>query len=596
MRGIGRKRWSLSFSRPSFPLQTLQQFNSFRLGHSSRSAPSPCVGSSSTTRALSSFVQNHNEWFEDTTGRWLFNDARRREERIRMFDVHELCRLAADSVGRRPSDIIRFEKLAEGTSNRVFRITMDDNFQMIARIPYPVVHAKYLVVASEVATLSLLRSAGLPVPQVYGYSPTADNPTRTEYIFMECMPGTDLGDVWHDLGKKEIASFMRELVDLEAKMMALEFPACGGVYFSEDLANAPGPAVRGIKLKDPRFCIGPELDICFWQGRRAELNVDRGPYGTVEAVLTAPAEKELAYLRDYGRPLLPLNRFKREYYDFQPQLPSDHANNLRAYLRLIPFLTPRDPALGRFCLRHPDLSPRNIMVVSSHDDASRPTVVGLIDWQYTTVRPLFLQSSVPRSFDNSDDSASREMVRPRLPDDFADLGENEQEEARERYRRRLVHYYYAGHTQVSNDDHTASLTEPGNALRGNLFYHAGQPWCGEPHELKATLVRAAGWWDVFSGPRGAPCPVVFDVDDVARTTKRSAEIQEADGLRGSVRTMLGAAGPDTDWMPAERYEESMKRAVELKQLMLEAAESDEDRARIEANWYFGDFDEAEYDL
>jgi hypothetical protein len=51
---------------------------------------------------------------------------------------------------------------------------------------------KYFAVASEVATMTLLRSSGLPIPKVYGYSPVPDNAAETEYIFMEFVQGTGL--------------------------------------------------------------------------------------------------------------------------------------------------------------------------------------------------------------------------------------------------------------------------------------------------------------------------------------------------------------------------------------------------------------------
>ena len=123
------------------------------------------------------------------------NDALRHEERRRDFDVDELCRLAAQSVRRSPQDILAFAKLAEGGFNRTFLITMLDGFQMVARIPYPATVPKYYAVASEVATMAFLRSSGLPIPEVYGYSPASDNAAKTEYIFMEFMRGTKLSDI-----------------------------------------------------------------------------------------------------------------------------------------------------------------------------------------------------------------------------------------------------------------------------------------------------------------------------------------------------------------------------------------------------------------
>ena len=91
-------------------------------------------------------------------------------------------------------------KPAEGGFNRTFLITMRDGFQMVTRIPYPATFPKYYALASEVATMASLRSSGLPIPKVYGYSPALDNAAETEYIFMEFVRGSTLSDVWLDLG------------------------------------------------------------------------------------------------------------------------------------------------------------------------------------------------------------------------------------------------------------------------------------------------------------------------------------------------------------------------------------------------------------
>lgn len=70
---------------------------------------------------------------------------------------------------------------------------MQDGFEMIARIPYLTTEPRNLLVASEVATMDYLRSHGVPIPKIYGYSSTSHNPAGTEYVFMEVNPGTNLG-------------------------------------------------------------------------------------------------------------------------------------------------------------------------------------------------------------------------------------------------------------------------------------------------------------------------------------------------------------------------------------------------------------------
>jgi len=203
------------------------------------------------------------------------NDALRHKERRRVFNVNGLSRLAAESVDRSPDDIVSLEKLAEGGFNRTFLITMRDDFQLIARIPYLVTVPKPYAVASEVATMDFLRSSGLPIPNVYGYSPTSDNAAETEHIFMEFVDGTKLSDIWFDLGEREVESVVRQLVQLETKMMSVSFPAGGSLYYVQDLERVAGKP--GIPLKDERFCIGPDVRLPLWYGRRSLLDVDRGP-------------------------------------------------------------------------------------------------------------------------------------------------------------------------------------------------------------------------------------------------------------------------------------------------------------------------------
>ena len=65
------------------------------------------------------------------------------------------------------------------------------------------------------------RSSGLPIPNVYGCSPTSDNVAETEYTFMEFVHGTKLSDIWFDLEEPEIESVVCQLVQLEARMMSV---------------------------------------------------------------------------------------------------------------------------------------------------------------------------------------------------------------------------------------------------------------------------------------------------------------------------------------------------------------------------------------
>lgn len=291
------------------------------------------------SRAFSSVSDSPDDLFNYSSGRWLVNDDLRLAERRREFDVDELCRLAAQSVGRSSQAIDTFVKLTEGDFNRTFLLTMHGGFEMVARIPHPVTVPKFYAIASEVATTCFLRSSGLPVPEVYDYSPSSDNVAKTEYIFMEFMRSTKLSDVWLELEEPDIVSALRHLALLESRMISIPFPAGGSLYHTNELEKVAGRTC--VPLNDKRFCVGPDARLHMWFGRRLQLDVDRGPYEIAEAALVATARKELMHLEQFGRPLLPFQRERREAYGYKEQSPSDHMKNFERYLLIASRSSPR---------------------------------------------------------------------------------------------------------------------------------------------------------------------------------------------------------------------------------------------------------------
>ncbi|KAJ3849273.1 hypothetical protein EV368DRAFT_67568 [Lentinula lateritia] len=191
---------------------------------------------------------------------------------------------------------------------------------MVARIPYTVTIPKFYTIANGVATMRFLSSSELPIPEVYDYSPSSDSAAETEYIFMEFIRGANSSDVWLDLEEAEISSVLRQLVQLESCMMSIHFPAGRSLYYTEDLEKMTGR--RGILLNDERFCVGVD----------ARSLIDE----SAEAALEAVARKEIAYLTQFGRPLLPFQRERRESYEHKDQLPSKHIKNFERYLLMAP--------------------------------------------------------------------------------------------------------------------------------------------------------------------------------------------------------------------------------------------------------------------
>lgn len=137
--------------------------------------------------------------------------------------------------------------------------------------------------------MDFLRSKGLPIPKVYSYSLTSENEAGTEYILMEYVEGTDLSEIWFDLHEDEVISLMDQISKLESAMMTISFPAGGSIYYATDLKELSGEEgvpldgrvseqAESNPLEKERFCIGPDVGMPLWYGRRECLDVFRGPW------------------------------------------------------------------------------------------------------------------------------------------------------------------------------------------------------------------------------------------------------------------------------------------------------------------------------
>lgn len=312
------------------------------------------------------------------------------------------------------------------------------------------------------------------------------------------------------------------------------------------------------------------------------------------SALIAGAKKEIAYLTKFGQPLHPFQRLRREIYNYQKQSPLDHLNSLDRYLRITPHLIPHNnKTLTRSTLRHPDLQPNNVFV------SDKLEITGLIDWQHCAILPLFLQCGIPNSLQNYGDAISESLTTPDLPPDFDELSESRQFEQVVLLRRRQLHYFYVAMTAKLNPTHYDALAYDFSMLRRKLFDHASYPWEGDNVTLKADLISLMENWSSIAAPElsprddsRAPCPISFPEDEVIECKRLNAAHIEADEQLQACRDVIGI-GPE-GWVPLEQYEETKQREIKLKADALEAAESEEERARLSEHWIFDDFDEEEY--
>ncbi|PYH96881.1 hypothetical protein BO71DRAFT_374436 [Aspergillus ellipticus CBS 707.79] len=131
------------------------------------------------------------ELFSYTPGRFLYNETSRLRERYIKFDPEALLYTKY------------IYKITEGGFNRVFLITIQDGFQAIVKTLYNIAGLRHYTTASEAATLQFLYSKDLPVPKIYRYTSSKDNPSSIEYIVMEKAPGISLATIQYTLSKKQ---------------------------------------------------------------------------------------------------------------------------------------------------------------------------------------------------------------------------------------------------------------------------------------------------------------------------------------------------------------------------------------------------------
>lgn len=96
-----------------------------------------------------------NDFFEYTRGRFVSNEEHELSIRRVKFDMNELARVAAESVGSR--ECVHIEKLPDGMFNKTFQFTMANGAEVVGKVPNPNAGQAHFTTASEVATMDFVR-------------------------------------------------------------------------------------------------------------------------------------------------------------------------------------------------------------------------------------------------------------------------------------------------------------------------------------------------------------------------------------------------------------------------------------------------------
>ena len=205
------------------------------------------------------------DFYRYTSGRWLWAEEERLQERYKRFNVSGLQQIAAKASGAQ--SCVSITKLAEGGFNKVFRLSMDNGAVVIARIPNPNIGPAFKVTASEVTTMDLVRFnlqacisswaklmrieqvrnvIGIPVPKVLAWDGRSSNSAESEYILMEVARGAPLEGLWVEMDLGEKFKVVDDVIAIQQKLQSVAFSrfGCpGSVFESFSDANESATAI-----------------------------------------------------------------------------------------------------------------------------------------------------------------------------------------------------------------------------------------------------------------------------------------------------------------------------------------------------------------
>ncbi|KAI7206538.1 hypothetical protein KC343_g10570 [Hortaea werneckii] len=332
---------------------------------------------------------DNEDFYRYTSGRWLWNEESRLQERYKKFNVPGLKSLAAKASGAQ--SCISMVRLAEGGFNKVFRLDMDNGEVMMARIPTPVVGPISQALASEVATMDFARNVlDIPVPKVIAWDGKTANAAGCEFILMEQAKGKSLAAIWPDMELEEKFKIVEEVVAIQKKLQSVAFSSYGTLYYKSDAAgysssiDIDGSLPPSAKMYAKyRFVVGPLAERSFWEPEHAGPAIDRGPWPSAQSYLRAISQRE--------RSKCPLKDAPADPQDDSDLLDSPQArlSLLHKFGAVSAYLPPSQQSLNRGTLFHWDLRAPNLFIEDGR-------ITSLIDWQDVWIAPLFMQERGPQ--------------------------------------------------------------------------------------------------------------------------------------------------------------------------------------------------------
>ncbi|KAF8989695.1 hypothetical protein BDQ17DRAFT_1434297 [Cyathus striatus] len=322
------------------------------------------ISTSSGTSSSMMSAEEEEYFYRNTSTRWFQNEKHELQQRYLKYNIPALKKAAVDAVEGAKS-VVNFNKLEDAGFNKLVTITIDNGQDVVARLACSNVGPVEQVVESEVATMEFACTRlGLPVPRVLGW---CSKPEATDvsaaYIIMENVKGDPIFMVWDSYGS---------------------------IYYHDAIKDS-----HCIPIDDT-YALGPALPLCMNNLKRDQIDVSRGPWTSVKQYLHTVFNVEKQWIEKHASP--------ESLRGFQHSLeverdPAAHIALVERIESLIPHLILKDsPDLITPILWHPEFSAGDIMISYDGLRGKSKQMVTLIDWQHSSVLPLYLQAKPTQIF------------------------------------------------------------------------------------------------------------------------------------------------------------------------------------------------------
>ncbi|KAL2837153.1 hypothetical protein BJX68DRAFT_274245 [Aspergillus pseudodeflectus] len=353
----------------------------------------------------------------------------------------------------------------------------------------------------------------------------------SEYIIMAEAPGVQLDSVWGDLSLEQRVSIMR-------------WRRYGRLYYtSENIPGAKSVELQGNVSVDLRnaarrqFCLGPIAGTEWWNGERATMDIDRGPWDHPQDYAISVAHREMKWIERFAAPKPdndPLVPSKTQ------NSPGSHISLLQRYVQVAPYLLASDSDVVASHIWHSDLHAGNIFI-----DINTCQISSIIDWQGIWAAPFILQARHPRlvQYDG-------ELIL-KAPTNFKDLEPGEKNRIRDNMSQSIILYLYEQTIAKEVPIHHKALHFSNGRTRCEPIIFAGDTWEDDIIPLRESLIRIEKYWDEFGFD--FPCPFHFTEDELRKHAEDSEGWNEVQDFWASISSIVARDG----WTPNGGYQDAV---------------------------------------